>query len=112
MNRRWIAAVVGAVAVVALGAGAVMAQTGGGNATSNAFLDRVAQKLGIESPKLQDAITSVRNEDIDAKVQSGDLTQKQADALKLRAANNPPPLRPALRTGGGRLECGAPAIEP
>ncbi len=89
MNRRWIAAVVGAVAVVALGAGAVMAQTGGGNATSNTFLDRVAQKLGIESPKLQDAITSVRNEDIDAKVQSGDLTQKQADALKQRAANNP-----------------------
>ena len=89
MNRRWIAAVVGAVAVVALGAGAVMAQTGGGSATSNTFLDRVAQKLGIESPKLQDAITSVRNEDIDAKVQSGDLTQKQADALKQRAANEP-----------------------
>ena len=89
MNRRWIAAVVGAVAVVALGAGAVMAQTGGGSATSNTFLDRVAQKLGIESPKLQDAITSVRNEDIDAKVQSGDLTQKQADALKQRAASNP-----------------------
>ncbi len=89
MNRRWIAAAVGAVALVALGTGAVMAQTGGTPTTGNSFVDRVAQKLGIESPKLQDAITSVRNEDIDAKVQSGDLTQKQADALKQRAADNP-----------------------
>lgn len=89
MNRRWIAAAaVGALLVVALGAGAVMAQTGG-SAPGNTFLDRVAQKLGIESPKLQDAITSTRNEDIDAKVQSGDLTQKQADALKQRAAAAP-----------------------
>src|SRR5262249_17590886 len=53
------------------------------------FLDRVAQKLGIETPKLQQAITDTRNEDIDAAVQNGDLTQKQADALKQRAQNIP-----------------------
>ena len=89
MMRRWLAAAVGVALVVALGAGAVMAQSGGGSSGNTTFLDRVAQKLGIETPKLRDAITSTRNEDIDAAVQKGDLTQKQADELKQRAADAP-----------------------
>jgi uncharacterized protein YidB (DUF937 family) len=74
--------------VVVLGGGAVMAQTpAAGNGST--FLDRVAQKLGIDTPKLQQAITDTRNEDIDAAVANGDLTQKQADALKERIQNAP-----------------------
>lgn len=89
LNRKWLIAAVGAVAVVVLGAGVVMAQTATGNGTGSTFLDRVAQKLGIDTPKLQKAITDTRNEDVDAAVQNGDLTQKQADALKQRIQNSP-----------------------
>lgn len=89
LKRKWLMAAAGAVAVVALGAGAVMAQTATGNGTGSTFLDRVAQKLGIDTPKLQKAITDTRNEDVDAAVQNGDLTQKQADALKQRIQNAP-----------------------
>jgi hypothetical protein len=49
----------------------------------------VAQKLGIDTPKLQKAISDTRNEDVDSAVQNGDLTQKQADALKQRIQNMP-----------------------
>jgi hypothetical protein len=82
-NKSLIAAAA-ATLVVVLGAGGVMAQSATGNTTGSAFLDRVAQKLGIDTPKLQKAITDTRNEDLDAAVKNGDLTQKQADALKQR----------------------------
>lgn len=93
MKRRWwLAAVGGAALVAVVGAGVVMAQTpapGGGTATS--FLDRVAQKLGITAPKLQSAITSASNDQIDAMVKAGKLTQQQADALKQRIAQGKGP---------------------
>ena len=87
-TKKWLVAAAGAALVVALGAGAVMAQTTP-NAVGSSFLDRVAQKLGIDTPKLQKAITDTHNEDIDAAVKNGDLTQKQADALKAKAQSNP-----------------------
>jgi uncharacterized protein YidB (DUF937 family) len=88
-KRKWLIAAAGATLVVVLGAGGVMAQSATGNGTGSTFLDRVAQKLGIDTPKLQKAITDTRNEDVDAAVQNGDLTQKQADALKQRIQNMP-----------------------
>ena len=88
-KRKWLIAAAGATLVVALGAGGVMAQSATGNGTDPTFLDRVAQKLGIDTPKLQKAITDTRNEDVDTAVQNGDLTQKQADALKKRIDSAP-----------------------
>ncbi len=86
--KKWVLAVVGVVAVAAIGAGAVMAQTpGAGSGTS--FLDRVAQKLGITTPKLQDAIKSARTDQIDEAVKNGQLTQQQADALKQKLNQMP-----------------------
>ena len=87
-SKKWLVAATGAALVVVLGAGAVMAQSTP-NAVGSSFLDRVAQKLGIDTPKLQKAITDTHNEDIDAAARNGDLTQKQADALKERVQNNP-----------------------
>ena len=55
------------------------------------FLDRVAQKLGIESSTLQNAVNSAANDQIDEQVQNGDLTQQQADKLKQRIANGQGP---------------------
>jgi len=87
-KKKWIAAIGGAVAVLAIGAGAVMAQTPATPAAGPSFLDRVAQKLGIDTSKLKDAITGAHNDQIDAGVANGDLTQKQADAMKQRLADH------------------------
>lgn len=94
MNRlnKWsIAAIGGVVLAGVLGAGAVMAQTPvpGTATTGTTFLSRVAQKLGIDTPTLQNAIKTTQNEDIDAQVAAGKLTQTQADQIKQRIANAP-----------------------
>jgi hypothetical protein len=88
LKHKWLIAAVGVALVVVLGGGVVMAQSTG-TGTGSTFLDRVAQKLGIDTPKLQKAITDTRNEDIDSAVANGDLTQKQADALKQKIQNSP-----------------------
>jgi hypothetical protein len=88
-KKKWIAAIAGVAAVLVIGAGAVMAQTPATPSATPSFLDRVAQKLGIDTSKLKDAITGARNDQVDEGVKNGDLTQKQADALKQRIANSP-----------------------
>lgn len=76
-----------AVAVLAVGAIAAGAQSQEGDGTS--FLDRVAAKLGIDTPKLEQAIKDTRTEDIDQAVTDGKLTQEQADDLKQRLDEMP-----------------------
>ncbi len=89
-SKRRVLIGAGLAAVVAvLGVGAVMAQSTPQSGTGTSFLDRVAQKLGIDTPKLQTAITDAHTDQIDEAVKNGDLTQKQADALKQKAQNNP-----------------------
>ncbi len=83
-KKTWLIALAGALAFVGIGAGVVMAQTPGSGTpgAGTSFLDRVAQKLGIDTPKLQEAVTGARNDQIDEAVKNGDLTQKQADSIK------------------------------
>ena len=50
-TKRWLAAIGGAVLVAAVGVGAVMAQSDEESGRLS-FLDRVAQKLGIERDTL------------------------------------------------------------
>jgi hypothetical protein len=87
MRRFWwpVAAVVAGVGLLA--GAAVVVQAGNGDNGNPAFLDRVAEKLGIERSKLDQAIADARKDEIDEKVQSGDLTQEQADKLKERLDN-------------------------
>ena len=89
--RKWWIALAGAAILAIIGAGAVMAQTPvpGTSTTGTSFLSRVAQKLGIDTPTLENAVKSAKSDEIDARVASGDLTQAQADALKQRIANAP-----------------------
>jgi len=81
-----------AVAAAAL-AGAAFAQGGGTSGSTSprdSLLDRLAQKLGIERSKLDDALKSanadVRTEQLDAQlaqlVTAGRLTQAQSDEIK------------------------------
>jgi hypothetical protein len=85
-RRTLILGSLAAVAVLLVGAGAVMAQSGD-DTPGSSFLDRVADKLGIQSSDLEQAIRDTRNEDIDAAVERGDLTQEQADRLKDKLDN-------------------------
>lgn len=82
-KKRWMLAVAAAIAAVGVGAGVVMAQSVDEGAGTT-FLDRVAQKLGIDTPKLQQALTDARTDEIDQAVTDGKLTQEQADQLKTR----------------------------
>ena len=87
-RRKWLAAAVGALFVAAVGVGAVMAQSNEGGA-GIAFLDRVAEHLGIDRTQLDQAIKDARTDQIDEAVTNGDLTQEQADKLKERIENLP-----------------------
>jgi hypothetical protein len=103
--RRWVVAVGAAAAVVALGAGAVVAQSG---EDGSSFLDRVAEKLGIEPERLEQAIRDTRNEDIDAAVERGDLSREQADRLKAKLDELGPGSFGGPPFPGGRFHDGFP----
>jgi uncharacterized protein YidB (DUF937 family) len=88
MTRKWWIAGAAAIALaVALGAGTLVMAQQSDQTSGTSFLDRVAQKLGIDTPKLQDAVKSAANDEVDAAVQRGDLTQQQADKIKQQIAN-------------------------
>jgi hypothetical protein len=83
LKRKWLIALAGALAVVVVGAGAVMAQEGSSGG-STSFLDRVAEKLGVERAELDQAIDEARSDELDEAVADGDITQEQADKLRRR----------------------------
>ena len=99
-KRTWLAIAAGGALLVALaGGGAFIAQAGDDDGTS--FLDRVAQKLGIDTPRLEQAIRDARNDEIDERVRAGDLTQEEADRLKERLDELPADAQFGF---GGRFE--------
>jgi hypothetical protein len=89
MHRRlWLGGgLVAALVLLAAGAGAVMAQSGDDG--DGSFLERVAARLGIDADQLEQAIRDTRNEDVDSAVESGDLTEEQAERLKERLDEKP-----------------------
>jgi hypothetical protein len=87
-KKRWLMAAVAALAAVGVGAGVVMAQSGSESGGAS-FLDRVAQKLGVDTPKLTQALNDARSDEIDQAVTDGKLTQDQADRLKARLDESP-----------------------
>jgi hypothetical protein len=89
MSRKpwFIGGVVAAALLFAAGAGVVLAQSG--DEGGNSFLERVAQKLGVAPEDLEQAVRDVRNEDVDAAVQRGDLTEEEGQELKERLDNAP-----------------------
>ena len=88
-KRKWGLAAAAAGLAVAIGAGVVMAQSEE-DGTGIAFLDRVAEKLGVDRETLDTAIEGARSDEIDEAVANGDLTQEQADRLKERLDDLPP----------------------
>ena len=87
-----IAAAALAVLAIGIGGGAVMAQESDSEdgSTIKGFVSRVAEILGLEKQTVQDAFTQARQEMMDesiennlaAMVESGKLTQEQADEIQ------------------------------
>ena len=98
-KRKWMVLLAASAALVAVGAGVLAAGAQSQDGTGSSFLDRVAAKLGIDTPKLEQAIRDTRSEDIDKAVADGKLTQQQADALKQRLQDAP--LEGPHALGGG-----------
>ena len=81
-----------AVLAVGVGGGAVLAQESesGDSSPVKSFVSRVAEILGLEEETVQDAFTQARREmmddgverKLDAAVESGKLTQEQADEIQ------------------------------
>src|SRR3954469_10585750 len=86
LNRKFAGA---GVAVALLGgAGGALAVTSGSNSSSggrDAFLNDVAGRLNVTPEKLKGAIQGAFEDQLDAAVKAGKLTQAQADRIKKEA---------------------------
>lgn len=84
MGARRIATIALSGALLAGGTGAAIAavtKDERGKA-EQAVLDSAAKKLAVTPEKLRDALAAAQDEQLDAAVKAGKLTQKQADAMK------------------------------
>lgn len=83
MNIKRIAAITAAGAVLAGGAGAAIGATTGDKAEKEVLAD-AAKRLDTTPEKLREALAAAQDAQLDKAVQTGELTQEQADAIKAR----------------------------
>lgn len=97
MQRKRIAALAAAGVVAAAGTGVAVATTRTDDAKQReqAVLDDAAKRLGVAPAELRDALGKALDDQLDAAVKAGRLTQEQADAIKQRRADS------GLVLGGG-----------
>lgn len=94
-----LALVAGALALVGGGA-AIAADKLGPKQERDAIIASAAKEVGVEPAKLDAALKSAYESQIDAAVKAGQLTQDQADALKKRIEQNGVPLGVPSRGDG------------
>ncbi len=84
MAARRIATIALSGALLAGGTGAAIAAVtkDGAAKAEQQILDSAAKKLSVTPDKLRDALAAAKDEQLDAAVKAGKLTQKQADAIK------------------------------
>jgi hypothetical protein len=101
MGARRIATIALSGALLAGGTGAAIAAVtkDEGAKTEQEVLDSAAKKLDVTPEKLRDALAAAQDEQLDAAVKAGKLTQKQADAMK------------AARKASGHVLGGGPGLE-
>lgn len=98
------------VAAAAFAGGAYAATTQSGPSTREAFLSDVARRLHVSTQQLTAALRGAYQDQLQAAVKAGKLTQAEANTLERRLQQNPAaPLLPLLlgpvapHLGGGRL---------
>ena len=87
MSARRILAIATTGAVVAGGAGVAIASVSSKDDPRKAeqtVLDNAAKRLDVTPQKLRDALAAAQDDQLDEAVKNGDLTQKQADAIRQR----------------------------
>jgi len=84
LKRKILAGTVAALALAGAGGAIAATQLGSPQATSQAIVDDAAQQLGISSSKLNSALETALENQVDAAVKDGRLTQSEADAIKSR----------------------------
>ena len=93
---------VGAVVMAAAaGGGAIAANAATPEEESKALLDDVAEELGVEPSRLSEALRQAYENRLDEAVQSGELTQAEADELRERLEAGDVPLLRGLHGPGG-----------
>ncbi len=110
MSARRIVAIAAAGAIAVGGAGAAIAAVSKDDPKKNedAVLADAAKRLDVTPEKLRDALATAQNEQLDAAVKAGKLTQKQADEIldnvedKVAALGSAKGLRLRLRGRGER----------
>ena len=97
-RRRWlIGTVLAALMALGIAGGVVLAQEADGDSALKSFAGRVAEILGIEETRVQDAMDQARQEmfserlqtKLDKMVESGRITQEQADEYKAWIESRP-----------------------
>jgi hypothetical protein len=79
------ALVIGSAAlVVAAGSGAAIAASQGSSASPEAFVDSLAEHLGVSTDELEDAAKAAAIDQVDAALADGRITEEQAEELKER----------------------------
>lgn len=104
MKGRRIATLALSGVLVAGGAGAAIAAAtkDGAKRAEQAILDDAAKRLDVTSDKLRDALSAAQDAQLDQAVEDGELTQKQADAIKAARKDSGRVLAgPGLRGGPG-----------
>jgi hypothetical protein len=118
MGGRRIAVIALSGALVAGGAGAAIARVtkDDGKKAEQEVLADAAKRLNVTPEKLRDALAAAQDAQIDQAVKDGDLTQKQADAIKKARKSSGhvlgPPLGPHLHKRGRLLMPGGPGPVP
>jgi hypothetical protein len=105
---------VGAAALaVAGGSGAAIAASQGSSASPEAFVDSLAEHLGVSTDELEDAAKAAAIDQVDAALADGRITAEQAEELKERieAGGSPLLLGPPL-FGGPDVHRGAVSRRP
>jgi hypothetical protein len=90
MGGRRIAAIALSGVLVAGGTGAAIAAVtkDDGKKAEQAILDDAAARLNVTPEKLREALAAAQDAQLDQAVKDGDLTQKQADAIKAARAKS------------------------
>jgi hypothetical protein len=89
LNRKVVVGVA-VIAACAVGGGAYAATTDNGDSSGQAFLNDAASRAGVSHQRLKDALAGALQDQLNAAVKAGKLTQAQANAIVQR-----------FRQGGG-----------
>ena len=108
-RKRWLLVTSAIVVLVVSITGGVVLAHGGGSADGSltSFVSRVASILGVDETEVQDAFDQAKKElrdealqkKLDSLVESGRLTQEQADEYKLWLEARPEGLSPGVLPG-------------